>query len=97
MDFVFTVCDQAAGEICPVWPGNPVTAHWGVPDPARVQGTEAERRRAFRDAHAVLENRIKLLVAPPIEKLDRMMIKRHVDEIGRVGLVSNITASKLEL
>jgi arsenate reductase len=94
MDFVFTVCDQA-GEICPVWPGNPVTAHWGVPDPARVQGTEAERRRAFRDAHAVLENRIKLLVAPPIEKLDRMMIKRHVDEIGRPGFVSNIIASKL--
>jgi arsenate reductase len=88
-------CDQAAGEICPVWPGNPVTAHWGVPDPARVQGTEAERRRAFRDPHVVLENRIKLLVALPIEKLDRMMIKRHVDEIGSRGLVSNIIASKL--
>jgi len=97
MDFVFTVCDQAAGEVCPVWPGNPVTAHWGVPDPAAVQGTEAERRRAFRDANLVLENRIKLFVALPIEKLDRMMIKRNVDEIGRVGLVSNITASKLEL
>ena len=97
MDFVFTVCDQVAGEICPVWPGNPVTAHWGVPDPARVQGTEAERRRAFRDAHAVLENRIKLLVALPIEKLVHMMIKRNVDEIGRRGLVSNITASKREL
>ena len=95
MDFVFTVCDQAAGEICPVWPGNPVTAHWGVPDPARVQGTEAERRRAFRDAYVVLENRIKLLVALPIEELDRMMIKRHVDEIGRRGFVSNIIASKL--
>ena len=67
----------------------------GVPDPARVQGTEAERRRAFRDAYVVLENRIKLLVALPIEKLDRMMIKRHVDEIGGRGLVSNITASKL--
>jgi hypothetical protein len=89
-----TVCDQAAGEICPVWPGNPVTAHWGVPDPARVQGTEAERGRAFRDAHVVLENRIKLLVALPIEKLDRMMIKRHVDDIGRRGFVSNIIASK---
>ena len=97
MDFVFTVCDQAAGEVCPVWPGNPVTAHWGVPDPAAVQGTEAERRRAFRDAYLVLENRIKLVVALPIEKLDRMMIKRNVDEIGRRGLVSNITASKLEL
>jgi protein-tyrosine-phosphatase len=95
MDFVFTVCDQAAGEICPVWPGNPVTAHWGVPDPARVRGTEAERRPAFRDAHVVLENRIKLWVALPIAKLDRMMIKRHVDEIGRRGFVSNIIASKL--
>ena len=57
MDFVFTVCDQAAGEVCPVWPGNPVTAHWGVPDPAAVRGTEAEQRRAFRDAYVVLENR----------------------------------------
>ena len=97
MDFVFTVCDQAAGEVCLVWPGNPVTAHWGVPDPAPVQGTEAERRRAFRDAYIALENRIKLFVALPIEKLDRMMIKRNVDEIGRGDLVPNITASKLEL
>ena len=97
MDFVFTVCDQAAGEVCPVWPGNPVTAHWGVPDRALVRGGEAEQRRAFRDAYVVLENRIKLLVALPIEKLDHMMIKRNVDEIGRRGLVSNITASKREL
>ena len=97
MDFVFTVCDQAAGEVCPVWPGTPVTAHWGVPDPALVRDTEAEQRRAFRDAYVVLENRIKLLVALPIEKLDHMMIKRNVDEIGRRGLVSNITASKREL
>jgi arsenate reductase len=91
MDFVFTVCDQAAGELCRVWPGNPVTAHWGVPDPASVQGTEAEQRRAFRDAYVVLENRIKLFVALPIEKLDRMAIKRDLDEIGRAA------ASKLEL
>src|SRR5271157_3367035 len=76
MDFVFTVCDQAAGEACPVWPGNPVTAHWGVPDPAAVQGTEAGQRRAFREAYVVLENRIKLFIALPIEKLDRMAIKR---------------------
>lgn len=61
MDFVFTVCDQAASEACPVWPGNPVTAHWGVPDPAAPQGTNAEQRRAFRDAYVALENRIKLL------------------------------------
>jgi arsenate reductase (thioredoxin) len=92
MDFVFTVCDQAAGEACPVWPGNPVTAHWGVPDPTAVQGTEAEQRRAFREAYVVLENRIKLFVALPIEKLDRMAIKRNVDDIGRRG-----AAPRLEL
>jgi protein-tyrosine-phosphatase len=92
MDFVFTVCDQAAGEVCPVWPGNPVTAHWAVPDPAAVQGTEAEQRRAFRDAYLVLENRIKLFVALPIDKLDGMAIKRNVDDIGRRG-----AAPKLEL
>jgi arsenate reductase len=92
MDFVFTVCDQAAGEVCPIWPGNPVTAHWGVPDPAAVQGTEAEQRRAFREAYVTLENRIKLLVALPIEKLDRLAIKRNVDDIGRRG-----AAPRLEL
>ena len=92
MDFVFTVCDQAAGEACPLWPGNPVTAHWGVPDPAAVEGTQDERRRAFREAYVTLENRIRLLVALPIEKLDRLAIKRNVDEIGRHG-----AASKLEL
>jgi arsenate reductase (thioredoxin) len=97
MDFVFTVYDQAAGEGGPVWAENPVIAHWGAPDPAPVEGTEADQRRAFRDAYVVLENRIKLFVALPIEKLDRMMIKRNVDEIGRRGLVSNIAASKLEL
>jgi arsenate reductase len=89
MDFVFTVCDQAAGEVCPVWPGNPVTAHWGVPDPAATEGAEAERRRAFRDAYVALENRIKLFVALPIEKLDRMAIKRNVDEIGRLRTVAS--------
>jgi len=92
MDFVFTVCNQAAGETCPVWPGNPVTAHWGVPDPAAVEGAEAEQRRAFRDAYLALENRIKLFVALPIEKLDRLAIKRNVDEIGRRG-----AAPRLEL
>ena len=84
MDFVFTVCDQAAREVCPVWPGNPVTAHWGVPDPAAVEGTEEERRRAFRDTCQQLEGRIKLFVALPIEKLDRLALKRHADQIGRV-------------
>ena len=84
MDFVFTVCDQAAGEICPVWPGEPITAHWGAPDPVTAEGTEAERQ-AFRDALRVLETRIKLFTALPIEKLDRLAIKRNVDEIGRAG------------
>jgi len=83
MDFVFTVCDQAAGEICPIWPGNPVTAHWGVPDPAAAMGTEAERRNAFRAALLTLENRIKLFAALPLDKLDRIPVARNVDEIGR--------------
>ena len=97
MDFVFTVCDQAAGEVCPVWPGNPVTAHWGVPDPAAVQGTEVEQRRAFRDAYVVLENRIKLFVALPVEKLDRMAIQRSVDDIGGRSVVATIATPALEL
>ena len=83
MDFVFTVCDQAAGEVCPVWPGNPITAHWGVPDPAAVEGTENERRQAFRDAFRQLEARIKLFVSLPIDKLDRMALQRHADQIGK--------------
>jgi protein-tyrosine-phosphatase len=84
MDFVFTVCDQAAGEVCPIWPGNPITAHWGVPDPAAAEGTEIERRNAFRDALCTLESRIKLFVALPIDKLDRLAARREVDRIGRV-------------
>jgi protein-tyrosine-phosphatase len=85
MDFVFTVCDQAAGEVCPVWPGNPVTAHWGVPDPAAVEGAEEERMAAFRDAYRRLEARIKLFVALPLQKLDRLALKRKADEIGRTA------------
>ncbi len=97
MDFVFTVCDQAAGEVCPVWPDNPVTAHWGVPDPAATQGPYAEQCRAFRYAYVALEHRIKLFVALPIDKLDRMAIKRSVDDIGRRGMVSAAPAPKREL
>jgi len=82
MDFVLTVCDQAAGEVCPIWPGNPITAHWGVPDPAAVEGSESQRTQAFRDAYRQLEARIKLFVALSIGKLDRMAIKREVDQIG---------------
>jgi arsenate reductase (thioredoxin) len=93
MDFVFTVCDQAAGEVCPIWPGNPVTAHWGVSDPAAAEGTEEERRRAFRDAYRRLEARIKLFVALPVAKLDRLALKRRAEEIGRTGDASGSAAS----
>jgi protein-tyrosine-phosphatase len=86
MDFSFTVCDQAAGEVCPVWPGNPVTAHWGVPDPGADDGSETEKRRAFREAYLVLESRIKLFTSLRLEALDRLAIERNVDEIGRVRL-----------
>ena len=82
MDFVFTVCDQAAGEVCPVWPGQPVTAHWGIPDPAGAQGTEAERMNAFREAFRLLDNRIKLFTSLPLEKLDRLTLTRTLRDIG---------------
>jgi arsenate reductase (thioredoxin) len=84
MDFVFTVCDQAAGEVCPVWPGQPVTAHWGVPDPAAVDGSDAERMLAFRDAFRALERRIKIFASLPIQKLDRMTLTSRVQAIGRL-------------
>ena len=87
MDFVFTVCDQAAGEVCPVWPGNPVTAHWGVPDPAAVEGPEAEKIRAFRYAYQALETRIKLFTSLRLEALDRLALERKVDEIGHLRIV----------
>ena len=83
MDFVFTVCDDAAGEVCPVWPGHPVTAHWGMPDPASVEGSEAEKAQAFRDTLRMLTNRIRVFTALPIAKLDRLALKKHVDDIGR--------------
>jgi arsenate reductase len=83
MDFVFTVCGDAAKEVCPVWPGQPVSAHWGVDDPAAASGTDVEKRRAFRRAYLELEGRIKLFTALPIEKLDLVALKRHLDAIGR--------------
>jgi arsenate reductase len=86
MDFVFTVCDQAAAEVCPVWPGDPITAHWGVPDPAAALGNEIMRRQAFRDAFAMLERRIRLFLSLPVAKLDRLALKRKVEEIGRSGM-----------
>jgi arsenate reductase len=83
MDFVFTVCDNAAKEICPIWPGQPMTAHWGVPDPAGVQGSPQEIERTFREAFSILERRIGLLLSLPLASLDRLTIKKEVDEIGR--------------
>lgn len=83
MDFVFTVCDNAAGELCPFWPGNPVTAHWGVPDPAAVEGDDMTRKNAFRAAFLQIESRIRLFTSLPFGKLDRLALKRKVDEIGK--------------
>jgi protein-tyrosine-phosphatase len=85
MDFVFTVCDDAAGETCPIWPGHPATAHWGVTDPAKVQGTHAEISEAFDEAYRLLAARIGLLVALPLAKLDRVALHRHLADIGNHG------------
>jgi arsenate reductase len=82
LDFVFTVCDNAANEVCPVWPGQPMTAHWGIPDPAAVTGSEAVRHAAFADAYRMLANRIGLFVSLPIRSLDRLSLKHKLDEIG---------------
>ncbi len=83
MDFVFTVCDNAANEVCPVWPGQPMTAHWGLPDPAAAEGTEAERHLAFADAYRMLLNRISIFTSLPMRSLDRLAIQKRLDEIGR--------------
>jgi arsenate reductase len=82
MDFVFTVCDQAAGEACPFWPGQPMTAHWGLPDPAAVQGSDEVRARAFLNTLVTLRRRIELLVALPLHSLERQAIQRQVKDIG---------------
>ena len=83
LDFVFTVCDSAAAEVCPVWPGQPMTAHWGLPDPSAVQGTEAEKRYAFADTHRMLYQRIGIFVNLPLASLDKLALKQQLDEIGR--------------
>jgi arsenate reductase len=83
MNFVFTVCDNAANEQCPYWPGQPMTAHWGIADPAAVQGTPDQIARAFRDAFVVLDRRIGLFLCLPLATLDQLAIKREVDNIGR--------------
>jgi len=85
LDFVFTVCDNAAGEVCPVWPGSPVTAHWGVPDPVATEGDDLTRKRAFVSTYRMLEKRIGLFTSLRIEELDRLTLKRKVDEIGVLG------------
>lgn len=83
MDFVFTVCDKAAAEVCPVWPGQPMTAHWGIPDPAAVVGASDEIERAFRDAFTVLDRRISLLLCLPLASLERLALERELRRIGR--------------
>ena len=83
LDFVFTVCDNAAGEMCPVWPGQPMTAHWGLPDPAAVEGTDEIKRKAFHDTVVSMKRRIELMLALPMTSLDRMAIQREVREIGK--------------
>jgi len=83
MDFVFTVCDTAAKEVCPVWPGQPMTAHWAVPDPAAVVGSEEQIDRAFRDAFNVLDRRISLLLSLPLASLDKLAIQKEIDRIGK--------------
>ncbi len=83
LDFVFTVCDNTAGEACPLWPGQPITAHWGVPDPAAAQGSAAEIALAFRNTYRMLERRIELFLALPIEKLDRLVLTTRLKAIGR--------------
>jgi len=83
LDFVFTVCDNAANEVCPIWPGQPMTAHWGVPDPAAVQGTTEQVEKAFRDAFFLLDRRIALFLSLPLSTLDRLSLKKEIDDIGR--------------
>jgi arsenate reductase len=83
LDFIITVCDNAANEVCPVWPGQPLTTHWGISDPAAARGTPAEVERAFREAFSILERRISLFLSLPLASLDRVAIKREIDKIGR--------------
>ena len=82
LNFVFTVCDNAAKEVCPIWPGQPMTAHWGVPDPAAVAGTSEQIERAFRDAFVILDRRISLFLCLPLSSLDKLAIQKQIDDIG---------------
>ena len=85
LDFVFTVCDNAAGEVCPVWPGQPMTAHWGMDDPAAVEGSDEQKRRAFFKAYTELSHRLSIFVSLPMDKLDRLSLQKRLDEIGKVN------------
>jgi protein-tyrosine-phosphatase len=89
LDFVFTVCDNAAGEVCPYWPGQPMTAHWGMEDPAAAEGTDAQKRRAFLQTCIALENRIKIFASLPLKTLDRIRLQERVDAIGKAPLPPN--------
>jgi len=91
LDFVFTVCDNAAGEVCPLWPGQPISAHWGVQDPADVKGPEELRRKAFLRAFSELSTRINLLLSLPLDKLDRLVLKKKLEESGRVGSQAKVS------
>ena len=92
LDFVFTVCDNAAGEVCPVWPGQPMSAHWGIPDPAAAVGSDAEIALAFSDAHRMLNNRISIFVSLPIAKLDSLSLQKRLDAIGKSAEAPAISA-----
>jgi arsenate reductase len=85
LDFVFTVCDNAAGEVCPIWPGQPITAHWGIADPAAVGGSDQDKRRAFLRAFSELSTRINLFLSLPLDKLDRLVLQKKLDDIGRTS------------
>ena len=85
MDFVFTVCDNAANEVCPLWPGQPMTAHWGLPDPAAVEGSDDDKRHAFADAFRALSNRISIFMNLPMDKLDKLSLQKKLDAIGKSG------------
>ena len=89
LDFVFTVCDNAANEVCPIWPGQPMSAHWGIPDPAAATGNEAQIAYAFDDAYRMLQNRITIFTALPISGLDRLTLQKRLDEIGKMARKPN--------
>ena len=96
LDFVFTVCDDAANETCPLWPGQPMTAHWGIPDPAAVDGTEVEQRLAFADAVRMLTNRINIFVSLPLKSLSKLALQKQLDAIGKTNDPSSKPASAAE-